>query len=41
MGGVLCRAIVSERLEMRKSVAINYWQHTISGVEVSSKINKL
>ena len=26
---------------MRKSVAINYWQHTISGVDVNSNINKL
>ena len=36
MDGVLFSVIVSERLKMRKSLAINYWQDTISGVEVKS-----
>ena len=36
MDGVLCRVIVSERLKMRKSPAINYWQDAISGVEFKS-----
>ena len=35
MGGVQCSAIVSERLKMRKSLAIHYSQDTISGVEVN------
>ena len=34
MGGVLCSIIVSERFKIRKSLAINYWQDTMSGVEV-------
>ena len=40
----MCSVIVSERLKMRKSVAINYRQDTISGVDVKSNarnINKL
>ena len=44
MGGVLCSAIVSERLKMRKSLGIHYWQNTISGVKVNNNdinINKL
>ena len=44
MGGELCSVIVSERLKMKKSLALNYWQDAISGVEVSSNarnINKL
>ena len=40
MGGVLCSVIVSERLKMRKSLAINYWQDTISGIEVNSNVIK-
>ena len=44
MGGVLCSAIVSEWLKMRKSLGIDYWQDTISDVEVNNNvvnINKL
>ena len=44
MGGVLCSAIVSERLKMRNSLGISYWQDTISGVKVNNNvinINKL
>ena len=33
MDGVLCSVIVSELLKMGKSLAINYWLGTISGVE--------
>ena len=41
MNGVLCSVIVSERLKMRKSLAINYWQDTISGVEVSTNVRTI
>ena len=44
MDGVLCSAIASERLKMSKSIAIHYWQVTISGVELNNNfinINKL
>ena len=44
MGGVLVSATVSERLKMRKSLGIHYWQNTISGVKVNNyviNINKL
>ena len=44
MGGVLCSAIVSGRLKMRKSLGIYYLHDIISGVEVNSNvvnINKL
>ena len=44
MGGVLCSAIVSEQLKLRKSLGIYYWQNTISGVKVNNNvinINKL
>ena len=41
IGGVLCSVTVSERLKMRKSLAINYWQDTISGVEVSSNVRNI
>ena len=40
----MCSAIVSERLKMRISLRIHYWQDTISGVEVNNNvinINKL
>ena len=32
---ILCSLIVSEWLKMIKSLAINYWQDAISGVEVN------
>ena len=44
MGGVLSSSIVSERLKMRKSIGIHYWQDTIYSVKVSNNvinINKL
>ena len=44
MGGVLCSAIVSEWLKMRKSSGVHYGQDTISGVEANNNvinINKL
>ena len=44
MCGVLCSAIVSDQLKMRKSLGIHYWQDTISGVKVNNNvinINKL
>ena len=41
MDGVLRSVIVSERLKMRKSLAINYWQDTISGVEVNSNVRNI
>ena len=44
MGGVLCSAIMSERLKMRKSLGIHYCQNTIAGVKVNNNvvnINKL
>ena len=43
-GGVLCSAIVSERLKMRKSLRIHDCQDIISGIEVNNNvinINKL
>ena len=40
MGGVLCSIIVSERFKIRKSLAINYWQDTMSGVEVDNNAIK-
>ena len=36
MDDVLCSAIVTERLKMRKSLPINYWQDTTSVVEIKS-----
>ena len=39
-GGVLCSVIVNERFKMRKSLAINYWQDTMSGVEVDNNVIK-
>ena len=44
MGGVMCSAIVSEWLKMRKPPGVHYGQDTISGVEVNNNvinINKL
>ena len=41
MDGVLFSVIVSERLKMRKSLAINYWQDTISNVKVKSNDRKM
>ena len=44
MGGVVCSAIVSELLKMRKSLAIYYWQDVLSDVEFNNNvvnINKL
>ena len=44
MGRVRCSATVSEWLKMRKSLGINYYQGTVSGVEVNNNainINKL
>ena len=44
MGGVVCSAIVSELLKMRKSLAIHYWQALTSDVELNNNvinINKL
>ena len=38
MGGVLCSAIVSEWLKMRKYLGIHYWQDTISAVEVNNNL---
>ena len=38
MGGVLCIAIVSERLKIRKSLRIHYWQDTISSVKVNNNV---
>ena len=40
MGGVLCSAIVSKRLKMRKSLTIHYWQGTISRIEVNNNVIK-
>ena len=40
MGDVLCSVIVCERLEMRKSLAINYRLDTICGVEVNNNVIK-
>ena len=36
MDDVLGSVIVTERLKTRKSLATNYWEDTISGVEVKS-----
>ena len=44
MYAVMCSVIVSKWLKMRKSLAINYWQDTISGFEVNRNVrntNKL
>ena len=41
MCAVMCSVIVSERLKMRKPLAINYWQDTISGVEVNSNVRNI
>ena len=41
MYAVLCSVIVSERLKMRKSNVINYWQDTISGVEFNSNVRNV
>ena len=38
MGGVLCSATVSQRLKMRKSLGIYYWQDSISGVKVNNNV---
>ena len=38
MGGVLCTAIVSERLKIRKSLGIHYRQEMICGVEVNNNV---
>ena len=38
MGGVLCSTIVSERLKLRKSLEIHYWQDIIFGVEVNNNV---
>ena len=38
MGGVLCSAIVSDRLKMRKSLGIYYWQDTISDVGINNNV---
>ena len=38
MGDVLCSAIVSERLKMRKSLGIHYWQDILSGAEVNKNV---
>ena len=40
MDDVLCSVIVSVWLKMKKSLAINYWQDTISGVEVMIEMSK-
>ena len=41
MGGVVCSAIVSERLKMRTSFGIHYRQYIISGVKVTNNIIKI
>ena len=41
MDGVLCSVIVSEQLKIRKSLAINYWQDTISGFAVNSNVGNV
>ena len=38
MGGVLCSAIVTERLKMRKSLGIHYEHDIISGVEINNNV---
>ena len=40
MGVVLCSIIVSERFKIRKSLEINYWQDTVSGVEDDNNVIK-
>ena len=40
MGGVLCSVTVCDRLKIKKSLAINYWYDTISGVEVNTNVIK-
>ena len=40
MGGVVCSAIVSELLKMRKSLAIYYWQDVLSDVEFNNDVVK-
>ena len=44
IGGVVCSAVVSGLLKMRKSIAIHYWQDVPSDVEFNNNvinINKL
>ena len=41
MCAVLCIVIVSERLKIRKSSAINYSLDTISGVEVNINVRNI
>ena len=41
MGGVVCSAIVSELLKMRKSLAIHYWQDVVEFNNNVININKL
>ena len=41
MCAVLYSVIVSERLKMRKSPAINYWQDTVSGLEVNRNVRNI
>ena len=38
MGGVLRSAIVSERLKMRKSLRIHYWQEVNNSVINTNKL---
>ena len=38
MGGVVCSAIVSELLKMRKSLAIHYWQDVPSDAEFNNNV---
>ena len=38
MGGVLCSAIVCERLKIRKSLGIHYWKDTIFGFKVNNNV---
>ena len=40
MGGVLCSVTVCDRLKIKKSLAINYWYDTISGVEINTNVIK-
>ena len=41
MGGVLCGAIVSELLKMRKSLAIHYLQDVPSDVELNNNATNI
>ena len=44
IGGVVCSAIMSELLKMRKSIAIRYWQDVPSDAKFNNNvinINKL